>query len=307
MSGTGVGNSKKGLKRGPKQKPKRKKIRPKVLVEGKPKKTPQPKTPKPKKTLQPKTPKPVTPERANETTRKRKYVTKKMKESFVSGDVENESVCKKRKRKKLNRKSNSDAIIELPPPPPKTCRRALNFNLESRDDKDIEIAIPECGVQVDECSDDRKQSEDNKTRSTRRRRRRRLNTLFMFNLPVVKVQYPRRRRIRRATRRCDITSLTAIPICSQLPKLPSKQSAENAIPVIRKLLKFPSKQAAFSDKDESERIYEQEATKNMLLTNNIERNVAGRTEIDQIIGIFLCKNFNHAPFKLQMLPQIIRN
>lgn len=283
---TEVENLKKGLnQRGPKQKPKRKKHRPKILVEGMPKKTPQ----------QPKTPKPVTPNRAHETTRKRKYVRKN--KNLVSGDVVvDEGVSKRRKCGRVNRRSNSDAIILLPPPPIKTCRQALNFDLEnqSTDDKAIIIAIPEvvdecaftkateCGVKaVDKCVDDKEQCENNKTRSNRRsRRRRRLNILFMRNLPIGQAQYPRRkRRFRRATRRCNLTVLTAIPLCNQLPKLPSKQAfpSENATPICSQPPKIPPKQAAGSEKKEAEVVYEPEASKNMLLTNNLEKNVAGRT------------------------------
>lgn len=318
---TEVENLKKGLKkRGPKQKSKMKNHRPRVLVEGMPKKEPTPK----KAPQQPKTPKPVTPNHAHETTRKRKYVRK----NSVSGNVVmDESVSKRRKCGRGNRQSNSDAIILLPPPPIKTCRQALNFDLEnqSRDDKAIIIAIPECGVQaldecaftkatehgvqvVDECVDAREQRENNKTRSNRRsRRRRRLNILFMRNLPVGQGQYPRRkRRLRRATRRCNLTVLTAIPLCSQLPKLPSKQAfpSEKATPICSQPPKLPRKQAAAIEKNEAEVSYEPEASKDMLLTDNLEKNVAGRTvEPSVVVDLELQGNKSEgSPFKYEDFP-----
>lgn len=306
-----VESLKRGMKkRGPKQKPKRKKHRPRVLVEGMRKKAP-----KPKKTpRQPKTPKPVTPNRAHETNRKRKYARK----SFVSGDVVvDESVSKRRKCGRGNRQSNSDAIILLPPPPIKTCRQALNFDLEnqSRDEETIIIAIPECGALVDECAftkaecvDAREeQCESIKTRSNRRsRRRRRLNILFMPNLPVGQGQYPRRkRRLRRATRRCNLTVLTAIPLCSQLPKLPSKQAfpSQNATPICCQPPKLPPKQPAGSEKKEAEVVSEPEASKNMLLTNNLVKNVAGRTVEPCVVDLQLHGNKSvGSPLKYEDFP-----
>ncbi|TXG53683.1 hypothetical protein EZV62_018939 [Acer yangbiense] len=96
------------LKRKRQQKPKRKKHRPRVVVEG----------------LKPKTPKPVTPKQTVPS-KKRKYVRKSSRQG--NSVSEERRLPKRRKSSKKTSKNNPDVEVAEKT----SCRKTLNFNLES--------------------------------------------------------------------------------------------------------------------------------------------------------------------------------
>ncbi|KAK2643545.1 hypothetical protein Ddye_025308 [Dipteronia dyeriana] len=198
------------------QKPKRKKHRPRVAVEGK----------KPRKVLQPKTPKPVTPKRpsSKETvpSKKRKYVRKSsIQGNSVSEDIIIErSLPKRRKSLKKASENNPDVIGEEVEVEKTSCRKTLDFNLESQSRDESAITTTTTHQlelkAVDECLDTSEQYFPSKFKKSRSQRRRRLNTLFMHLTGL-----PRKRKVlRRLMRRGDLALLIAPPICNQLPRLP---------------------------------------------------------------------------------------
>lgn len=239
-------------KPGRRQKPKRKRHRPKVLVEGKPKKTQQPKPPKtpkpktpkpPKKTPQPKTPKPPKEttrkrKRANESTKNTKQNSGKEECSLAVDKVVEKSASRKRRCVKENDKINSDAIVPygkinsdaivpcISSRPRRTlkAKRILNFDYEYDSSRATEALNFDKLSRVVLALKNENLSRD----KIRSKRRKRLNILFM-RTPVGQILPKRMKRRRRATKRANLTKLTDIPICNQLPNLSMKQEMVNVV------------------------------------------------------------------------------
>ncbi|KAJ0020769.1 hypothetical protein Pint_31971 [Pistacia integerrima] len=282
MGGSNLNSQPEGVKskRGPKPKPKKKKHRPRVVVDGKGKKPP----------LQPKTPKPVTPRRASSKEKKSSRKRKSDKENSVSENVTDDNLSKISKcAEEETSIVKSDAIIEFPA---KTCRVALNFNLEnqSTDEKSALTTVdPQPEPQAIECLSVSKQLEclsvSNKFeclsvshqfgeistfKGKNKRSKRRRRSLMIY-----------KRTKKRSRRRRRLNTLSLLTLTLDTIKFPTKRnrlrrlprkctlSLLTAFPICNQLPKLPSKQA------ENEIICVPEASQNSSFFNDPELN---RTE-----------------------------